>query len=81
MALNRPPSLEDRIAVLRDEIDALVDARAGEIAKTCPGVPIGVIRSLTTKHSQCRCAVYLDLKAADDQAAARAAEAEKGAAA
>ena len=79
--LNKPLPLDERITKLRAEIDAFIDARVAVIAKTCVGVPAAAIRNITTKHSGCRCAVYLDLKAADDKAAARAKEAGKGAAA
>jgi len=38
------PTLEDRIREIRAEIDAVIDARAGTVAKENPGVPAGVIQ-------------------------------------
>jgi hypothetical protein len=51
-----PPSWQDRIAALHEEIEALVatfvDARAAE----CPGVPKGVIEHLNFgRCGGCRC--------------------------
>ncbi len=73
MALLRKP-LEDQITALRAELDAAIDARVAEIAKSCPGVPEGVIRNSITRGMGCQCAAYLELKAKDD------AEAQRGAA-
>lgn len=49
--------LPERIAALRAEIDALLDERAEEVAKTCPGVPVGVVRqSIVARYSSdCQC--------------------------
>jgi hypothetical protein len=66
--------LEDRIAALRAEIDAYIDARITEIRKTCEGVPAETIRQSLTRGMGCQCATYLELKARDE------AEAQRGAA-
>lgn len=77
MAPNRPPPLtEERVKAIRDEIDAIIDARVVAEATTCPGVPAGVLRNLITRGLGCQCAVYLDLMAQD----AAEAEAQRGAA-
>jgi hypothetical protein len=52
--------LNERIAELRAEIDAWIDAKAAEIAKDCPGVPEVAIRyDLTARNGDCRCRNYL----------------------
>ena len=52
MKSNRvPPSLEDRIKQIRAEVEALIDARAGAVAKKSPGVPVGVVRNLLTAQA------------------------------
>jgi hypothetical protein len=83
MAPQKQQPLDERIKSFRAEIDAIIDARVAQVVKECKGnVPAAAIRQMIMKHSNCQCAVYLDLKAADDKAAARTkAEAEKGAAA
>jgi hypothetical protein len=54
--------LEDRIKQIRDDIEAIVNARADAVAKESPGVPIGVIRNLLTARAPaCPCSQYLDL--------------------
>lgn len=60
MKPTRAPSLEERIEELRIEIEGLVEARALEVAKASPGVPLGVIRKLLTASAPaCPCAQYL----------------------
>jgi hypothetical protein len=66
MKVSRTPSLESRIAELRAEIDAIVDARAKSVAKESPGVPVGVIRNLLTARAPaCPCTQYLQLGRAE----------------
>jgi hypothetical protein len=56
------PTLEDRIKQIRSEIAAIIDARAGTVAKENPGVPAGVIRNLLTARAPaCPCMQYLEL--------------------
>jgi hypothetical protein len=56
------PSIDDRIAVLRSEIDALVDAKVQAIAADCPGIPSGVLRNmLIGNNAGCQCSQYLAL--------------------
>jgi hypothetical protein len=58
----RAVSLEDRIAQLRADIEAIISARVEVVAKESPGVPIGVIRNLLTAGAPaCSCAQYLEL--------------------
>jgi hypothetical protein len=62
MKLARPPTLEDRIQRIRDEINAIIDTRAEAVARESPGVPLGVIRNLLTARAPaCPCAQYLEL--------------------
>ncbi|MGK7056886.1 hypothetical protein AB4853_10430 [Bradyrhizobium sp. 1050_B9_N1_2] len=69
MALLNRPLTDERVNAIREEIDAFIAARVENEAKACPGVPPGVIRNLITRGSDCRCAVYLELKAGDAAAA------------
>jgi hypothetical protein len=63
--LTRPPMLEDRIKKIRDEINAIIDAKAAAVARESPGVPIGVIRNLLTARAPaCPCAQYLEINGA-----------------
>jgi hypothetical protein len=74
MAMNRTlPPLDERVTALRAEIDNFIDKRAAEISKECPGVPQGAIRNSITRGMGCQCSSYLQIKAADDAAAAREA--------
>jgi hypothetical protein len=62
--LTRTPQLEERIRLLRAEIETIVDAKAEAVAKQNPGVPLEVIRSLLTARApSCPCAQYLELNA------------------
>lgn len=62
MKPTRAPTLEDRIKQIRTEIEAIIDACAGTVAKENPGVPAGVIRNLLTARAPaCPCAQYLEL--------------------
>jgi hypothetical protein len=53
------PSLTERIAALREEIDLAIDQFAAKEAKTNPGVPEVSIRQMITKGSACQCRAYL----------------------
>jgi hypothetical protein len=54
--------LEDRIRKIRDEINAIIDAKAEAVARESPGVPLGVIRNLLTARAPaCPCAQYLEI--------------------
>ncbi|WP_257168568.1 hypothetical protein [Bradyrhizobium sp. SRS-191] len=56
-------SLEDRIELIRAEVDQVVQDRVDAIAKESPGVPRGVIRNLLiAKAPSCACEQYLMLK-------------------
>ncbi|HLG85138.1 MAG TPA: hypothetical protein VKY22_29420 [Bradyrhizobium sp.] len=62
MALTLPKlpkaPLKDRIAEIRAEIDAFIDAKAEEL-KT-PGIPLVCIRrDLTSRAGDCQCRQYL----------------------
>ena len=56
------PSLDDRIAALRDDLDAEIDRRAMELKETMPGVPFMVVRNILTRNSDCQCAAFLHIK-------------------
>jgi hypothetical protein len=63
MKTTRVPDLEQRINVIRTEINAIIEARAEAVAKESPGVPAGVIRNLLTARAPaCPCAQYLELQ-------------------
>jgi hypothetical protein len=56
----KPPPLKDRIAEIRAEIDAFIDAKAEEIKEGCAGVPLACIRrDLTARAGDCQCRQYL----------------------
>ena len=70
MAILKSPPLEDRIEKLRTEIDAFIDARVAKEAKECPGIPIPVLRQMTTAQARgCQCSQYLALKQEPEKAA------------
>jgi hypothetical protein len=58
-------SIEERIAILHEEIDALVEAHVDKIPAAAPGVPRGVIERLALAHAEggsgCRCGVFAHL--------------------
>lgn len=64
LKLQKP--LEERINTLRADLDAAIDAKVAEIAKECPGVPAGVIRSSITRGMGCQCNAYLEMKSKED---------------
>ena len=64
--MNRNLPLEQQVTAFREELDKAIGDRAVAIAKTCPGVPFGVIRNSLTRGMGCQCAAYLELKAKDD---------------
>ncbi len=60
--LTSTPPLEDRIRLIRADIDAIIDAKSEAMAKESPGVPLGVIRNLLTARAPaCPCAQYLGI--------------------
>jgi hypothetical protein len=62
MKTTRHPKLEERIAQVRADIEAVINARVDAVAKESPGVPSGVIRNLLTARAPaCPCAQYLEL--------------------
>jgi hypothetical protein len=62
MKTTRTPTLEERIRLVRADIEAIIDARVDAVAKQSPGVPSGVIRNLLTARAPaCPCAQYLEL--------------------
>jgi hypothetical protein len=62
-------SLEDRINVLRAEIDIFIDRRTAQMKKQCPGVPDGVLRSLLVARAPgCQCMAYLHILDGDGKA-------------
>ncbi len=73
MAILKTLPLDERIKAMQAEINAFIDARAAEVKKHMPDLPILVIRN-TLIRGNCECRQYLHLKEQDD------AEARKGAA-
>jgi hypothetical protein len=61
-----PPPLEDlatRIAAIRAEADAFIDAKAEELKAQTPGVPIAVLRNILTNRAfGCQCQAVLNLE-------------------
>lgn len=76
MALNRnTQQLNERIAALRLELEAFIDAKAETVKAQTPGVPLTVIRGLiTARAGNCECRQYLQIKEQDDAAEKLAAE-------
>ena len=63
MKATQATSLEERVKAVRDEISAIIEARAQAVARQNPGVPAGVVRNLLTARApNCPCAQYLELK-------------------
>jgi hypothetical protein len=61
----RKQSLEDRINELREALDAAIDERAAEEAKSAPGVPLLVVRNcLTARSGGCQCRAWLQMNGA-----------------
>ena len=62
MKATSAPALEERIALIRAEIEAVIEAKANAVALESPGVPLGVIRNLLTARAPaCPCSQYLGL--------------------
>lgn len=52
--------LKDRIAEIRAEIDAFIDAKAAELKEGAPNLPLQWLRNDLTKHAgECQCRNYL----------------------
>jgi hypothetical protein len=64
-----PQQLDERVRQVRADIEAFIDAKVAEVKRDCVGLPDGTIRN-TIVRGNCLCASFLDLKAADDKAAA-----------
>lgn len=62
--LKKPmPSLEDRVRAFRDDLDAVIDAKAEELKAQTTNVPLPVIRNLLTNRSfGCQCQTILNLE-------------------
>jgi hypothetical protein len=60
--MNMPTKpLKDRIAEIRAEIDAFIDAKAEQLKAEIPNVPLQVHRNDITRHSECQCRVFLTM--------------------
>ena len=60
-----PPheDLTSRIAAIRAEADAFLDAKAEELKAQTPGVPLEVLRNMITNRSfGCQCQAVLNLE-------------------
>ena len=72
MKQQQKPPLQERIAALRDEIDAVITSRVSAIARDSPGVPLAVIRNLVSARApECRCEQYLELRRIESAAPVR----------
>lgn len=55
-----PESLEDRIAAIRSEIEAIIEERAQQVLDENPGQPLAVIKMmLGASAPDCLCSQYL----------------------
>jgi hypothetical protein len=56
--------LHERIAEIRAEADSYLDDKAKEVAKDCPGIPLGNIRNMITNRAPrgCECQAVLSLQ-------------------
>jgi hypothetical protein len=53
------PTLEERLASLQGEIDAVIAKLVDERAATCPGVPRGIVENIMIgRASGCKCEAY-----------------------
>jgi hypothetical protein len=59
-------ALKEKIVALRAEAEAFLDAKASQLAKESPGVPVGVLRNLIAAHAP-GCSCLQVLKQVDDQ--------------
>lgn len=58
-----PEDLTSRIAAIRAEADAFLDAKAEELKAQTPGVPLEVLRNMITNRSfGCQCQAVLNLE-------------------
>jgi hypothetical protein len=54
-------SLEEKIRSVRDECDDFLDAKAAELKKEAPGVPVGVLRNIICARAMnCPCRAVLN---------------------
>jgi hypothetical protein len=53
--------LAAKLRAAREAADAYLDARAAEIAKQSPGVPVGIIRQTISRGGNCPCSYALNL--------------------
>jgi len=59
----KPKTLPERITEFRAELDAFLDAKAADIKKNCPGVPVEVLRHMMTNRSfGCQCQAVQNLE-------------------
>jgi hypothetical protein len=63
---NPPPiPLDEKIRILRDELDAAIDEKARAVKEGMPGVPELVCRNILTRNSECQCAAWLRILESD----------------
>jgi hypothetical protein len=53
--------LEAQLRKAREDADAFIDARAAEIAKVSPGVPVGIVKQTICRGGNCPCSYALNL--------------------
>jgi hypothetical protein len=73
MATNRTQPLEERIAVLRAEIETEIEARVAQMRKEYTGLPDGYIRADLTRGIGCLCRAWQGIAQRDAEQAAREA--------
>jgi len=66
-------SVEERIREAMADANAYIDKRAAQVAKTCPGVPLGSIRNSITRGVGCACAAALLIAEDEERRDGRAA--------
>lgn len=65
--------IDERIREAMADANAYIDKRAAEVAKTCPGVPLGSIRNTITRGIGCACAAALQIAEDEERRNGRAA--------
>jgi hypothetical protein len=73
-----PPSLQERIEALHEEIDAIITAFVDEVKTRCENVPWGILKqTVIGRAGGCRCREYKIIHDRIEADKAIAAKAEK----
>jgi len=57
MATKQKDDLAARIEKVKADCDAYIQGKAEELKKTCPGIPIDVLRQTISGRGQCLCGI------------------------